>query len=756
MQNEGSGTPKLLPPSTFEVGKVSDPWEQLAKLTSEVIELKQQNIKLKEERHTGITLPITCVGGEEIKARVDVHQSGSESKLQEQVGIRHLDEIISRQAAEIGELRKKLSENETNHQRECIQLQTQLNLEKMQHTQKFAGIEQQLITLKHSHQLQVDEMMREKEAEIKHYQTERLELQDQLAILEQRMCTTVLQLETTLKETTQQLKTEQTTINSQEQIISEQQEKMQQLKNYYSKAIDVAQSTEVSREELANLRLQLDNADKEKRSTDASMQLLNIRLSSQNEILCTHESEISRAKDSTTDMKKYCLLTRWREKVYKLLVQLKCQELVLKDEERKWREENTALVETLLSEKSKCQMLELAFADKQAQLDLQIHRTNEIEKEFTVAQQLSLSLDDQLKTQQSSMQMMTTFVNRMWETYAERQEDLNKALGTLRAYNQRLTFASGRFDILKSQFARKEALLRIHLKEQIHSEQPTRDTTQDHQPLDSDLYGQISGELDKVTAERDQLAEQVAEYSGLIELYQENAQKKYADEVEQLKIRLEELHGEFDAKSERCETLSAQVDLAHSQIADCNEMIDKLKADLENVRSEADKDLRATRATDEAKCSEQIAEMDHRLNETRREHTKTVVSLRQQERAAARERERASEAIKSLEEHNQSKLRKMQQQLKQTETDRNLLMATLRQEGLVGKYKAQREEPIQLGEQATIELDCTGSSVPSSAVQMAQSQQRYTGQSKDDEPLHAVIDDLKSLTAAILEDEEAT
>ena len=39
--------PKLLPPSTFEVSKDSNPWEDLAKVTSEVILLKQENIKLR-------------------------------------------------------------------------------------------------------------------------------------------------------------------------------------------------------------------------------------------------------------------------------------------------------------------------------------------------------------------------------------------------------------------------------------------------------------------------------------------------------------------------------------------------------------------------------------------------------------------------------------------------------------------------------------------------------------------------------------
>ena len=73
-----------------------------------------------------------------------------------------------------------------------------------------------------------------------------------------------------------------------------------------------------------------------------------------------------------------------------------------------------------------------------------------------------------------------------------------------------------------------------------------------------------------------------------------------------------------------------------------------------------------------------------------------VVSVRQLERQSARERERSREHLETIEQDHKLQIRQLEQDLRAVESDRNLLMATLRQEGLVGKYKAQRTAPREL------------------------------------------------------------
>ena len=72
----------------------------------------------------------------------------------------------------------------------------------------------------------------------------------------------------------------------------------------------------------------------------STVELLNVRLSSMNEILSIQETELvkfqtrfTKADSSQGDS----LLTKWREKVFALLVQLKSQEITREKEERNER-----------------------------------------------------------------------------------------------------------------------------------------------------------------------------------------------------------------------------------------------------------------------------------------------------------------------------------------------------------------------------------------------------------------------------------
>ena len=95
---------------------------------------------------------------QEIKARVDVHQASpniTAAPVAEPVGIKHLDEIISRQASDIAELRKQLAQEVSSHQKENIQLHGQLELQNMQYKQRVSSLEEQLSNMQTTYQQQV-------------------------------------------------------------------------------------------------------------------------------------------------------------------------------------------------------------------------------------------------------------------------------------------------------------------------------------------------------------------------------------------------------------------------------------------------------------------------------------------------------------------------------------------------------------------------------------------------------------------------
>lgn len=92
---------------------------------------------------------------------------------------------------------------------------------------------------------------------------------------------------------------------------------------------------------------------------------------------------------------------------------------------------------------------------------------------------------------------------------------------------------------------------------------------------------------------------------------------------------------------------------------------------------------------EQARFTEEFAKLEKQFNDVRREHTKTVVSLRQAERQVEREREKHSEQLSLQRKEYEMKLEKSQLQGHQLEKERNMLMATVRQEG----FKVPRLRP---------------------------------------------------------------
>ena len=85
---------------------------------------------------------------------------------------------------------------------------------------------------------------------------------------------------------------------------------------------------------------------------------------------------------------------------------------------------------------------------------------------------------------------------------------------------------------------------------------------------------------------------------------------------------------------------------------------------------------------EQARFSEEFAAVEKQLNEIQREHAKAVVALRQSERQVVREREKAAGQLQCQQMEYSQKISKLNSQLQTVEKERNMLLATVRQEGL--------------------------------------------------------------------------
>ncbi|CAL1548834.1 unnamed protein product, partial [Lymnaea stagnalis] len=132
------------------------------------------------------------------------------------------------------------------------------------------------------------------------------------------------------------------------------------------------------------------------------------------------------------------------------------------------------------------------------------------------------------------------------------------------------------------------------------------------------------------------------------------------------------------------------------EIKEKSETIQNLKTELNKYAKGVDNVLAEHRLQDEAAWNTKIAALERKLNDSKREHAKAVISMRQMERNHSRELERAQDLLQTTEEHLNKQLKRIQNELLRVEKERNLMMATLRQEGLISNLKSERGDPIKL------------------------------------------------------------
>ena len=697
-----------------------------------------------------VTLPL----GEEIKARVDVHQTS-------QHNVHTFETVINHQAEEIVDLKKQLAQSESMSHKQISRLENQLMLKDSQHLQeltmfksehealrekydtekeasdalqsKLSGDYQSIVT---SHKQKLDMLQQQKDCEVS-------QLQAELSVAQTEATDRLLELNE--KEKNFDLKLEA------------QKQSLQQMKVYLQQSEENFKSTAIWRKEIENLNSQLKTVKSENSQVQKESELTTVRLKSQNEIMAIQEQELSKLSDSLPERKKQCLLSLWRNKVYELMVQLKCHELTAKDTDRTWVNKLHNYENALSTVKAQCDVLQHTLQDKQAELEIEQQQVTKLKRDLSQADEVALHLDTNRKETEASLHGLVQFTENVLEKYTALEAEMKVTTSSLNSYNQRIAFASGRVEMLQSQFARREALIKIHTQEaaeeRTRAAQPDTEEPEKEDEEDGNILQQLLDELERVTAERDQLASQLKADSEMMHDKITIAKQQTIDEISELKQRLQEMHTTLDETTEECEALNQRLSDANQALQESGETIRSLKQQLENAAMKGEKDLEDVRKEEELKVVDQLAQMEHKLNETRREQTKDIVKVRQMERQMARDKERAAEHVQKLEQFYKEQSAKLEHKLKMVERDRNILLNTIRQEGLLAKYQLQRGTPRELDsdDEGSEHVPLQGSKTDNGDA-LPYTPPTY-GETQKDEPLHEVIDDLKKLAATVLDDE---
>uniref|UniRef100_A0A0G2JII5 Coiled-coil alpha-helical rod protein 1 n=1 Tax=Homo sapiens TaxID=9606 RepID=A0A0G2JII5_HUMAN len=262
----------------------------------------------------------------------------------------------------------------------------------------------------------------------------------------------------------------------------------------------------------------------------------------------------------------------------------------------------------------------------------------------------------------------------------------------------------------------------------------------------------VSLELQQLREERNRLDAELQLSARLIQQEVGRAREQGEAERQQLSKVAQQLEQELQQTQESLASLGLQLEVARQCQQESTEEAASLRQELTQQQELYGQALQEKVAEVETRLREQLSDTERRLNEARREHAKAVVSLRQIQRRAAQEKERSQELRRLQEEARKEEGQRLARRLQELERDKNLMLATLQQEGLLSRYKQQRlltVLPSLLDKKKSVVSsprppECSASAPVAAAVPTRES---IKGS------LSVLLDDLQDLSEAISKEE---
>lgn len=561
------------------------------------------------------------------------------------------------------------------------------------------------------------------------YRTKVELLQDNLNDLKKKSECQILQLQQELN-----LKT----IESESQF-----KQIAQLKTYIGESENIPKSVEILKTENNTLKNKLNVYIAEKEHLQSNIELLNIRLSSMTEILNLQEAELSQDKhgDPNKDKQENALLKRWREKVFALLVQQKSARVVLKKDENKWKQKMSNIQNHMESAENQIQILCHSLSDKQAQLDISNNNSNILQNDLLATQQQLDLLSHQSTKDQKKMLTLKNFtlsIGSKFQDHFQYFETINMQLASL---GQRITFASSRVLLLQNVIVKQKYLSKVH--QQLQIDIPIKDSTEEStsQLFDDPVPVYAKTELVRLQKERDLLAMQLTEIVQGVEERIQTTRTEYKKQETYLKKELLETQNSLQAALEKSDSLTLEFQEMQNKFEEKNTEVESLKLNLSKQKAEAKQTMDKLEEKYNESLTAQFSEMDKKITDTRRQHMKAEISLRQAERQQEREQKCHVEQQKTMEKHFKCQITEILNQLQAVEAERNLMMATLRQEGLIGKLKF---DCVPQKQNVTSTVNRT-TTVTFPEVTSSTLEDKET-------PLESLLEDMKQISTAIFED----
>ncbi|KAM6184023.1 coiled-coil alpha-helical rod protein 1 [Erethizon dorsatum] len=502
-----------------------------------------------------------------------------------------------------------------------------------------------------------------------------------------------------------------------------------------------SQAWEPERQELLDA---VQHLQEDRASLRATAELLQVRVQSLVHMLALQEEELTRKAPPPGSLepefaaKHQSLLNRWREKVFALLVQLKSQELEHRDSVQELRGQVAELQEQVTVQSQGQAILQRSLQDRAAEVEVERMGAKALQMELGRAQEAQRRQQQQIVSAEEQLKLVADAVSSCQMGLQSTVMKLEQAVARLPSLGNRLSYAARKVHTIQGLMARKLALAQLRL-ESCPAPTPPADTSE-------------SLELQQLREERNRLGAELQLSARLIQQEVGRAREQGEEERQQLSKVAQQLEQELQRTQESLASVGLQLEAARQGQQESMEEAASLRQELTQQQETYARALQEKVAEVETRLREQLSDAERRLNEARREQAKAVVSLRQMQRTATREKERNQELRRLQEEARKEEGQRLSRRLQELERDRNLMLATLRQEGLLCHYKQQRllavlPSPPDEGkptESSSRPPGSTAAALPAAALSTRNSRRGS---------LSVLLDNLQGLSEAIAEEE---
>ncbi|XP_063342236.1 coiled-coil alpha-helical rod protein 1 isoform X1 [Pelmatolapia mariae] len=556
------------------------------------------------------------------------------------------------------------------------------------------------------------------------------ELQNRL----QSMTSELLQLKSTLMEVSTERNGLKEHLSQMGQAFETQSATLQSLRNYIGQLAP-------EKGERERLNEAVERLNKEKAALQTTAELLTVRLNSVNEILALQEEKMVK-KDVCGPRKTSMdplvekgseglqVLQLWREKVFKLCVQLRSKDIEIRGEKEKLISKVRFTEQQLQQEQHRASVLQYSLHDRIAELDLERVEKDALKQDLASVHKENVQLKLQSQKAEAEFKTLTEAVQRFCEAFESKVAEVEAAKARLNTFTQRLTFAKRRVETVQALVMRKAALQKVEQA----CKQPDKD---------AESIRNLQIEHSLVCEERDRLTRELKRTPELIENALADLKEQYESKVRLQQQELEQSWVELEQAVVGREEAEQNLQQIQAQLEDTKVTLERVRCELLSQQEQSEQALQERVSEIEERCSEKLREMEAQVSTVRKEHTKAVMTLREFEREAAKKLEEMKQSRNPESENTKRKVQ--HKQLKETARDKNQHLVTVADRGLMKEHQRA---------QATARQNSAAQWKPRQNASEWSCSVGAQVQLPADETLLCVLEELHTLSAAVVNSSE--